>query len=180
MSAKELVPAQVVHEYVECLQEQRFSCLKYLLQREYSSWMNESSSQESSSRLKKFLNKNKPQSPRPFRAMVFVDEEDIAPTVTGNGFVSLRTTLSGDNLSSDVLIASLSSIFPVEEGRDRVKFLGEFMSLDERADSLNAFRDGLCPVILATGCAARGIDIPSITHVFQVHFEFVNLIDEYD
>lgn len=51
----------------------------------------------------------------------------------------------------------------------------------EREDSIRAFRCGACPVMIATGLSARGIDVPFVAHV--INFELPSFqhggIEEY-
>ena len=37
----------------------------------------------------------------------------------------------------------------------------------EREDSLRAFRSGKCPILVATGVSARGLDIRNVMHVIN-------------
>ena len=50
-------------------------------------------------------------------------------------------------------------------------------SQGQRVRTLNAFRDGSCPVLVATDIAARGIDIDGVSHVFN--FEMPDVADQY-
>lgn len=47
----------------------------------------------------------------------------------------------------------------------------------EREHALNMFKNGMCPVLVATDVASRGLDIPNVTHVFN--FDMPNTIDDY-
>ncbi|KAI5845510.1 P-loop containing nucleoside triphosphate hydrolase protein [Tricharina praecox] len=47
----------------------------------------------------------------------------------------------------------------------------------EREDALIAFRSGKCPILIATGIAARGLDIKNVMHI--VNYDMVANIDEY-
>ncbi|KAF8249745.1 DEAD/DEAH box RNA helicase [Wilcoxina mikolae CBS 423.85] len=47
----------------------------------------------------------------------------------------------------------------------------------EREDALIAFRSGKCPIMIATGVAARGLDIKNVMHI--VNYDLVTNIDEY-
>jgi hypothetical protein len=47
----------------------------------------------------------------------------------------------------------------------------------EREEALKSFRNGSTPVMVATAVAARGLDIPNVTHV--VNFDLPNDIDDY-
>lgn len=50
-------------------------------------------------------------------------------------------------------------------------------SQGQRTAALGAFRDGSCQVLVATDIAARGIDIPGVSHVFN--FELPNVPEQY-
>ena len=47
----------------------------------------------------------------------------------------------------------------------------------QREAALQAFRTGECPIIVATAVAARGLDIPNVTHV--LNFDLPGDIDDY-
>ncbi|KAG2186206.1 hypothetical protein INT43_002644 [Umbelopsis isabellina] len=47
----------------------------------------------------------------------------------------------------------------------------------EREDALIAFKNGTCPILVATAVAARGLDIRSVMHV--VNYDMTNDLDEY-
>ena len=47
----------------------------------------------------------------------------------------------------------------------------------ERERALEAFRHGRCPVLVATAVAARGLDIPNVTHV--INYDLPTDIDDY-
>jgi ATP-dependent RNA helicase RhlE len=50
-------------------------------------------------------------------------------------------------------------------------------SQPQRTAALEAFRDGSCPVLVATDIAARGIDVAGVSHVFN--FELPNVAEQY-
>ncbi|MCM8558332.1 DEAD/DEAH box helicase [Sphingomicrobium sp. GRR-S6-50] len=50
-------------------------------------------------------------------------------------------------------------------------------SQGQRTAALNAFRSGDCPILVATDIAARGIDVPGVSHVFN--FELPNVPEQY-
>jgi ATP-dependent RNA helicase RhlE len=47
----------------------------------------------------------------------------------------------------------------------------------QRTAALEAFRQGSCPVLVATDIAARGIDVAGVSHVFN--FELPNVAEQY-
>src|SRR5690606_14537420 len=47
----------------------------------------------------------------------------------------------------------------------------------ERERALEMFRSGRCPIMVATAVAARGLDIPNVTHV--VNYDLPTDIDDY-
>ena len=50
-------------------------------------------------------------------------------------------------------------------------------SLDERAKALNAFRDGTSSILVCSDIASRGLDVPNVSHVFQM--KLPETVDEY-
>ena len=50
-------------------------------------------------------------------------------------------------------------------------------SQPQRTAALEAFRQGSCPVLVATDIAARGIDVSGVSHVFN--FELPNVAEQY-
>ncbi|KAK4453101.1 P-loop containing nucleoside triphosphate hydrolase protein [Podospora aff. communis PSN243] len=47
----------------------------------------------------------------------------------------------------------------------------------EREQALNQFRNRVCPILVATAVAARGLDIPNVTHV--INYDLPTDIDDY-
>ena len=50
-------------------------------------------------------------------------------------------------------------------------------SQNQRQKALNTFRDGKCAILVATDVAARGIDIPQVSHVFN--FDLPEVAEQY-
>jgi ATP-dependent RNA helicase RhlE len=50
-------------------------------------------------------------------------------------------------------------------------------SQQERIDALESFRNGSCPILVATDVAARGIDVDNVTHV--VHYDVPQSAEDY-
>ena len=137
VSAHELVPKQVIHEYVECEKDQRFACLKYLILKESNNWTKteiDVSTMDSKSDEK--IEKSNDKS---FQAMVFIDEDDL----------SLNVNEIGIEIAYQDLISSIQNILIQQSinnhklNETKVLLLSEQMSLDQRADALKAFRSVL-------------------------------------
>lgn len=47
----------------------------------------------------------------------------------------------------------------------------------EREDALKSFRSGQTPILVATAVAARGLDIPHVTHV--INYDLPSDVEEY-
>lgn len=47
----------------------------------------------------------------------------------------------------------------------------------EREDALKSFRSGATPILVATAVAARGLDIPHVTHV--INYDLPSDVEEY-
>lgn len=65
----------------------------------------------------------------------------------------------------------------LHEQRYRVSCIHGERSQREREDALRRFRSGETPILVATAVAARGLDIPHVTHV--INFDLPTDIEEY-
>lgn len=80
--------------------------------------------------------------------------------------VFVRTKHGADNVVRKLLAKGLS-----------VAAIHGNKSQNQRVRALEAFRDGSCPILVATDIAARGIDIDGVSHVFN--FEMPEVVDQY-
>ncbi|KAG0226861.1 DEAD-box ATP-dependent RNA helicase, partial [Mortierella sp. GBA43] len=84
----------------------------------------------------------------------------------GLTLIFVETKRSADSLSDFLL----SQNFPATSIHgDRTQY--------ERERALDMFRSGRCPIMVATAVAARGLDIPNVTHV--VSYDLPTDIDDY-
>ena len=63
------------------------------------------------------------------------------------------------------------------KNRYRVSVLQGDMNQSRRQSAINGFRAGKCDILVATDIAARGIDVPDISHV--INFDMPNTADAY-
>lgn len=157
VSSKELVPIQVEHEYVECTKENKLSCIKYLIKKE--------------------ILKSRDQGLMTFKLMVFINDEDLSPMMSSNQVYSIRQNINIDGSEIFQLVEPIQKMMIESqygsEDEENITMLAEYMTLDERSAALNRFRDKKSSIIFCTtGCAARGIDVPDITHVIQVLLQY--------
>ena len=81
-------------------------------------------------------------------------------------------------LASDVCAAARAALAASGSGAvGTVSYLSDAGSLDERAQALGAFRDGKATVLVCSDIAARGLDVPDVSHVFQMRLP--DNVDEY-
>ena len=64
----------------------------------------------------------------------------------------------------------------IREGVNATSIHGD-RSQPEREAALSDFRNGRCPVLVATDVASRGLDIPNVLHV--INYDMPNSIDDY-
>jgi ATP-dependent RNA helicase RhlE len=65
----------------------------------------------------------------------------------------------------------------LERQKYRVAALQGNMSQNQRQKAINGFRDGKIDILVATDIAARGIDVPEISHV--INFDMPDTVDAY-
>lgn len=65
----------------------------------------------------------------------------------------------------------------LERRKYRVAALQGNMSQNQRQKAINGFRDGKVDILVATDIAARGIDVPDISHV--INFDMPDTVDAY-
>ncbi|MCB9421500.1 MAG: DEAD/DEAH box helicase [Ardenticatenaceae bacterium] len=65
----------------------------------------------------------------------------------------------------------------LEKQKYRVAALQGNMSQNQRQKAINGFRDGQVDILVATDIAARGIDVPEISHV--INFDMPDTVDAY-
>jgi len=192
VSAAELVPKQVRHEVIECTLDQRAALMRYLVTKELASWdkdqvalaaglvdsfgdrmdghmtttVSTSDGETTTTKLGKDGKEHEQGEQgglRPFQMLVFVD------------------ALSQEGIDAAIAAANsaLKKAAATGGGRvvGKVDYLSEDMSLDDRAETLSEFRKGDCSVLLCSGIAARGLDVPNISHV--VMFSLPDTADEY-
>ncbi|OJD35011.1 atp-dependent rna helicase ded1 [Diplodia corticola] len=92
---------------------------------------------------------------------------DILHTVgTGLTLIFVETKRMADSLSD----------FLINQGFPATSIHGD-RTQREREKALEMFRSGRCPILVATAVAARGLDIPNVTHV--VNYDLPTDIDDY-
>jgi ATP-dependent RNA helicase DDX3X len=92
---------------------------------------------------------------------------DILHTVgTGLTLIFVETKRMADSLSD----------FLINQGFPATSIHGD-RTQREREKALEMFRTGRCPILVATAVAARGLDIPNVTHV--VNYDLPTDIDDY-
>lgn len=143
VSAAELVPFQVEHEHIECSSEMRLAVLRHVIAKAAKVKVREATAGIAGDGGKVEEGELLDQQ---FRAIVFVDDGDDLETVK---------SVCESALKKAQVVGAVS-------------ILNEGASLDQRASSLGGFREGESCVLLCSGLAARGIDIPDITHVVML------------
>ncbi|ORZ25869.1 P-loop containing nucleoside triphosphate hydrolase protein [Absidia repens] len=108
--------------------------------------------------------------------IIYVEEKDkrsqLLQTLDENGhgagltLVFVETKRMADSLCD----------YLVEHGKRATSIHGDRLQR-EREEALQAFRSGEVPILVATAVAARGLDIPNVTHV--ISFDVPKDIDDY-
>lgn len=93
-----------------------------------------------------------------FQAVIFVDDGPLAAEVCATAAATLAASSSSSAVGG-------------------VSYLSDSGSLDERAKALNAFRDGTSSILVCSDIASRGLDVPNVSHVFQM--KLPETVDEY-
>ncbi|SIQ19822.1 ATP-dependent RNA helicase RhlE [Rhizobium sp. RU35A] len=93
-------------------------------------------------------------------------KESLRANPDGRAMVFLRTKHSAEKLSKHL-----------EQVEFKVASIHGNKSQGQRERALKAFRDGEIRVLVATDVAARGIDIPGVTHVFN--YDLPEVADAY-
>ena len=151
VSAAELVPKQVKHEHIEVPAEQRLAVLRYVVAKELSAHLDQGGGG--------------------FRAIVFTDEDDQQ--------LQQQQQQQQNTVDLELIKKACESGLKRDENKasGTVSILREDSSLDERASSLLAFREGAASILLCSGLAARGIDVPETSHV--VMLDLPDNVNEY-
>lgn len=84
----------------------------------------------------------------------------------GRALIFTRTKYRARNLAQKL-----------ERQKYRVAALQGNMSQNQRQKAINGFRDGKIDILVATDIAARGIDVPEISHV--INFDMPDTVDAY-
>jgi ATP-dependent RNA helicase DDX3X len=105
--------------------------------------------------------------------VIFADEREkndvllsLLPQCTGLTLIFVETKRAADSLED----------WLIREGVPATSIHGD-RSQPEREEALARFRSGDCPVLVATSVAARGLDIPNVTHV--INYDLPSNIDDY-
>jgi superfamily II DNA/RNA helicase len=142
---KEAMPPSLTHHYLVCPAAKKLAALRSLVKRELGS--------SPSARALIFA-----QADRPLEEIAAVLSTDL--TASAESPAAAQTSSSSDSSSSSSKRSSAPQLAEV---------LREELGLSKRADAVDLFREGKTRVLLTTDMAARGLDIPEISHVF--HFD---------
>jgi superfamily II DNA/RNA helicase len=147
---KEAMPPSLTHHYLVCPAAKKLAALRSLVKRELGS--------SPSARALVFA-----QADRPLEEMAAVLSTDLA--ASADSPVAAHTSSSSTSTSD----SSSSSSSKRSSAPQLAEVLREELGLSKRADAVDLFREGRTRVLLTTDMAARGLDIPEISHVF--HFD---------
>jgi superfamily II DNA/RNA helicase len=136
LSASQLVPESLSHEFVSCAVEKRAALTSYLINAEHKA--SESTSEHG------------------FQCIIFVNNDKEMGQIIDS--IQKRNSKN----PSDAL---------------QVDMLHKGMGLEERAQALQAYRDGDTAVLICAELLARGIDVVTTTHV--IHYGIPESVDEY-
>ncbi len=100
-------------------------------------------------------------------------KQQLADEPSGLSLVFARTKHGAERLMKDLVKAGFAA---VSIGFAAVSIHGN-KSQGQRERALKAFRDGDARVLVATDVAARGIDIPGVSHVFN--FDLPEVAENY-
>lgn len=91
---------------------------------------------------------------------------NLLNTISGLTLIFVETKRGADSLEA----------FLIQQQYPATSIHGD-RTQPEREDALRSFRSGITPIMVATDVAARGLDIPNVTHV--INFDLPNDIDDY-
>lgn len=91
---------------------------------------------------------------------------NLLNTISGLTLIFVETKRGADSLEA----------FLIQQQYPATSIHGD-RTQPEREDALRSFRSGMTPIMVATDVAARGLDIPNVTHV--INFDLPNDIDDY-
>jgi len=90
----------------------------------------------------------------------------VLPECDGLTLIFVETKRMADTLED----------FLASEGINATSIHGD-RTQQQRESALAAFKQARCPILVATSVAARGLDIPNVSHV--INYEMPNVIDDY-
>lgn len=91
---------------------------------------------------------------------------NLLNTISGLTLIFVETKRGADSLEA----------FLIQQQYPATSIHGD-RSQPEREEALRSFRSGRTPIMVATDVAARGLDIPNVTHV--INYDLPNDIDDY-
>lgn len=118
------------------------------------------------------------------QSIIWVNEHDKR-----NYLLDLLSSIRENNANQEYAKDNLTLIFvETKKGADALEdFLYQWKhpvtsihgdrTQKEREDALRCFRNGMCPILVATAVAARGLDITNVKHV--INFDLPSDVEEY-